>query len=319
MRALFDRYPNLATAIPHVDLGVTETPVERWDVSGASLLIKRDDLTARTLGGNKVRALEFLLADLERSDRVLTVGAEGSTHALATALYAEQLGKPCDVITWPQEHNAVSRDTAERLGSVAQVTTSRSPVDAYLRAGLRRLRGRSLWVPAGGSSAHGALGHVSAALELVAQLRRDTLTPKQIVLPLGSGGSAAGLVVGLSLAELSLGVLGVRVVPRIVGNRGHVLRLARKTHSLIARHAGESIPALNTKPLDIHHDALGGAYGRETQSGTRAARLLANAGGPRLDATYSAKAFDVARARAEHEPDTDILFWLTFDSRWLQR
>ncbi|MDB4890014.1 MAG: D-cysteine desulfhydrase, partial [Gemmatimonadetes bacterium] len=122
MSALVARFPQLARTLAHVDLRVSETPVERWTVDGVSLLAKRDDLSAPLLGGNKVRALELLLAGVAAGDTVLTVGASGSTHALAVAEYARSLGAECEVITWPQETNAVSRATSVRLQSVARVT-----------------------------------------------------------------------------------------------------------------------------------------------------------------------------------------------------
>jgi D-cysteine desulfhydrase len=317
VRALFRRFPRLAHALPHVDLGVTETPVEPLTLRGHTLLIKRDDLSAARLGGNKVRALEFLLADVERGETVLTVGSTGSTHALATATHAAALGAHTEVITWPQVENPVALRTAQRLGEVAEVTHARSTVDAYVRAGVRHIRKRVRWIPAGGSSAHGALGHVNAALELVEQLELSGARPSHIVVPLGSGGTVAGLIVGLSIARRSLGVLGVRVVPRIIGNRGHVHRLAWQTHSVIKRLAGESIAPLDMSLLRIDHSAYGGAYGRETADGKAAMSRMSSHDGPALDGTYSAKAFGVALRRAAGLPDGDVLFWLTFDARWL--
>ena len=317
VRTLFERYPRLAQAIPHVDLGVRETRVGRLSIDGHTVLIKRDDLTTAALGGNKVRALEFLLAGIPPGERVLTAGSVGSTHALATAVYARRLHFECDVITWPQEDNAVSRQTAKRLAAEASVTRARSPIDAYLRVAVRRFRGGVHWVPAGGSSPLGALGHVNAALEFVEQIERSALAPTEIVLPLGSGGTAAGLLVGLSLARRTIGVVGVRVVPRIIGNRGHVLRLAWQTHALIRRHAGERIPPLDSGLLRIQHDAFGGAYGRETADAGQASKELLAAGGPQLDGTYSGKAFGVALRRARELPAGEVLFWLTFDGRWL--
>jgi D-cysteine desulfhydrase len=320
VRALFARYPQLAAAIPHIDLGVVETPLELWRVEGRSLLIKRDDLDALPMGGNKVRALEVLLARARRDTPVLTIGSTGSTHALATALYAQQLGATCEVITWPQEEHAVSLQAAERLTRVAHVTHARSAADAFLRATLRRMRRNITWVPAGGSSPIGALGHVSATLELLQQLeQRGEPLPAQIVLPLGSGGTVAGVLVGLSIARSDISVLGVRVVPRIIGNRGHVLRLAWQTHALIRRYAGTDVPRLRPELLRIEQGAYGGAYARVTAEGDAAARALAAAGGPSLDGTYSAKAFGVALRNATTSPDRGVLFWLTFDARWLTR
>jgi 1-aminocyclopropane-1-carboxylate deaminase/D-cysteine desulfhydrase-like pyridoxal-dependent ACC family enzyme len=316
--ALVARFPELAHTLARVNLSVSETPVERWTVGGVSLLAKRDDLSAPLLGGNKVRALELLLASVAPGDTILTVGASGSTHALAVAEYARSLGAECEVITWPQETNAVSLATSARLKSVARVTSASSVATAYLIAAFRRSLRRVTWVPAGGSVARGAIGHVNAALELVAQLRRDNLpVPHTVVVPLGSGGTVAGILVGLAAAGLKTKVVGVRVVPRAVANRRRVLRLARQTRRLLSRLAREELPAVDASRLEIEQSAYGGAYGRETNDSRTAARALRAAGGPRLDGTYSAKAFGNALERARRVPDEGVLFWLTFDGRWL--
>jgi len=318
VRALRARFPGLASALASVDLRVAETPVEQWSVDGTSFLAKRDDLSSPTLGGNKVRALELLLAGVGPDQRLLTVGSTGSTHALAVAQYGLRLGAATDVITWPQEENAVSRATSLRLGSRARVTAARSPVEAYLRAAVRRLSPSVRWVPAGGSSALGALGHASAALELVTQLRRDGLPiPDWVVVPLGSGGTVAGLLLGLAIAGVSTRVVGVRVVPRSVGNRWRVLYLARRGRALLERLTRTSIPIIDASRLVIEQDAFGGAYGRETEMARNAAAALRVTGGPALDGTYSAKAFGHALVRAHGAPENSVLFWLTFDGRWL--
>jgi D-cysteine desulfhydrase len=308
----------LLAGVPRVDLGVRETPIERWNVGGVSLLIKRDDLSASRLGGNKVRALQFLLAGVTPGRRVLTVGSTGSTHALAVAEYGALLGAETDVITWPQETHTIARATADRLATIATVTPARSPATAFLRAAMRRMRARPTWIPAGGSSPLGALGHVEAALELVSQLRRDGIAmPSAIVVPLGTGGTVAGLLVGLRAAGVSMTVVAVRVVPSIVGNSRHVLRLARRTRRLVMQLTGERIPEVDGSRLEMDPAGYGGAYARVTPEGTSAAALLRDAGGPRLDGTYSAKAFARALERVRGKPDESLLFWLTFDGRWL--
>ncbi len=316
--ALYDRYPQLRATLPLVSLGVSETPVERWTIDGATLLAKRDDLSAPALGGNKVRALELLLAGVSTDGRVLTVGPTGSTHALAVAHYARQLGVEAEVITWPQETNAVALATARHLATRAAVTPAHSTVDAYLRAALRRRDHTVRWIPAGGSSPRGALGHASAALELVRQLGAEGRPmPAFIVVPLGSGGTVAGLLLGLAIAGARTRVVAVRVVPGVVGNRWHVRRLAARSRALLVRLAGEAVPRVNPDRLVIALDAYGGAYGRSTGAGRAAAAALLATGGPPLDDTYSAKAFGHALALARGAPDDSVLFWLTFDGRWL--
>ena len=318
MRALLARFPRLATKLPRAPLQLEETPVERWQLDDVTLFIKRDDLNAPVLGGNKARALELLLAGANPSRPLLTVGATGSTHALSVAAHGATLGVGTEVVTWPQEIHAIADATAVRMRQLADVTPARSVLRAYLRAAWRRMTRRVHWIPAGGSVALGALGHVDAALELAEQLARTgEPMPDTLVLPLGSGGTTAGLLVGLALAGARTRVVGVRVVPGLVANRARVMRLANRTRALLASLAGEPIPALEPSLFEIEHSAFGGAYGRETDAARRAATLLHDAGGPLLEGTYSAKAFAAALARARRSPDERVLFWLTFDGRWL--
>jgi D-cysteine desulfhydrase len=312
------RWPRLRQTLPWVDLHVRETPLERWELEDASLLVKRDDLTTPSLGGNKARALELLLAGVGPEETLLTVGSTGSTHAMAVAHFGARLGARTEVITWPQEEHDVSLATAARLREIARVTAARSPVTAMLRATARRLVRRVRWIPAGGSSPLGALGHAAAALELAGQPEREGMPiPDTLVVPLGSGGTAAGLLVGLALAGLPTRVLGVRVVPRIVANRRRVLALARRAAALFADRARVAAPTIDAHRFAIEETQYGGAYARETHAARTSAALVLAREGPALEGTYSAKALAAALALARAAPAERVLYWLTFDGRWL--
>jgi D-cysteine desulfhydrase len=323
MLPLLARYPWLA-ALPRASLARHGTPVERSDAA-PGLWLKRDDLSADTLGGNKVRALEFLLGGLRPDERVLTVGGRGSTHALATARHARRLGADAVVVRWRQEMNDAARAVDQTLrGEAHTVHDAIGVVDAYarvllLRAGARIARHPLRWIPAGGTTPLGILGHLNAALELAEQVRAGLLpTPARIVLPLGSGGTAAGLALGLAVAGLPTTVVGARVVPRLVANRARVLALAHRTARLIERLAPAGTPALPRPSRDsvrVEGAFYGGAYGRETDAGREAARRV-GALHPelRLDATYSAKACAAALASCDDAP---TVLWVTFDARWM--
>jgi 1-aminocyclopropane-1-carboxylate deaminase/D-cysteine desulfhydrase-like pyridoxal-dependent ACC family enzyme len=310
---LVGKFPSLSV-VPRVALGRFPTPVQPLAQLASSLWIKRDDLNATPFGGNKVRALEFLLAGLRAGDRVVTVGSAGSTHSLAVATYGSALGARTVIGRWRQEMNDTAARVASRIERTADETRLfPNPAGAYLWA-WRRARG-ARWISAGGSTPLGVLGHVNAGLELAEQINAGELpAPAAVVVPLGTGGTAAGLALAFAIAGLDVRVVGVRVVPWIVGRRGRVLRLARRTASLIERTTGVSVPAVGRDAVHVVNDAYGGAYGRETQAARAAAGRLADATGVRLDATYSAKAFEVALRLAAREP---VLFWLTFDSRLL--
>jgi D-cysteine desulfhydrase len=315
--ALVEVFPALASLPRAGLLGALPTPVVPSALAPA-LWIKRDDLTAAPIGGNKVRALDFLLGGLGPGADVLTAGAIGSTHSLTTIVHAKRLGARTSVIRWPQQMNDVARVVARRVEAEADaIYTAGSVPGAYWRALRVRLSRDVRWVPAGATSALGILGHVDAALELASQVTAgECPAPARIVVPLGTGGTAAGLALGLAIAGLPTRVVGVRVVSRIVANKRRALRLAARTARLIERLApGARLPRVSPHRLEVADGYFGGAYGRETSEGRAAADRFRGGHGPAsLEPTYTAKAFAAAMARCDGEP---TLFWLTFDSRWL--
>lgn len=309
---LLRAYPALSS-LPRAALGAFPSPVER--ITGlpgdAVIWVKRDDRNAPVAAGNKVRALEFLLARVRAEDTVLTVGGDGSTHVLATAAHALRLGAGTVAVRWRHEMTPaaleIARD-AERLCS--RVIRARTIVDGMLIARLYRLMHRVHWVPFGGASPLGAVGHVNAALELAEQIAVGKLpAPATVVVPMGTGSTAAGLLVGFALAGLDVKLVATRCGPRVGSNRRRALSLARATRALLQRHAGVRLPELEARRLVVVHDAYGGAYGRANPEAERAARALEARAGIRLESTYGAKAFLTALAHGSSEA---VLFWVTF-------
>jgi D-cysteine desulfhydrase len=313
---LVARFPALA-GIPRVALGNYPTPIVAAPAIAPELWVKRDDLCADPVGGNKARALEFLLGDVKRGDSLVTVGSAGSTHALAVATYAKRFGATTFVGRWRQEMNDTARVVAEKTAKLAQAApVFRTPIEAYVWAATKHIRG-SRWIAAGGSTPLGILGHVNAGLELVDQIGAGAMPmPRYVVAPLGTGGTIAGLALAFSIADRPITVIGVRVVPRIVARAARVRRLADATAKLIERWSGSKLPRIDPSRVIVAHDAYGGAYGRETNAGRAAAERMRLAAGVTLDPTYSAKALTRAIALAADAP---TVFWLTFDSRVVTR
>ncbi|HUQ18894.1 MAG TPA: pyridoxal-phosphate dependent enzyme [Gemmatimonadaceae bacterium] len=317
--ALYGRFPALR-ALPRASLCTLPSPVERISgIEGANeLWIKRDDLDAPLFGGNKVRALEFLLGSVRQGDSVLTLGGAGSTHVLATSIHARRLGAGTMAVRWPHDMNDIAATVSTRLGEELSGDQTRgSPIGALLRCSYLRLTRNVHFIPIGGSTPLGTLGHVNAGLELAKQIEIGAMPlPARVVLPVATGSTMAGIALGLMLANLVIPVIGVRVGPRIYATRGRVRRIARKTAAAITETTKEKIPTVRPELLTINHDFFGGAYGRPLPAAQHAAELLKNASGIQLDATYSAKGFAAALeySRTQQGP---TLFWLTFDGRWL--
>lgn len=303
-------FPELAS-LPRARLGAFPTPLESIEVGGRPLLVKRDDLSGRVIGGNKVRGLEFLLGNASGGDRVLTVGPRGSTHALATARCAATLGAETMVVRWDQEMNAAAHAVSRLLEREAGILEARHVVLAYAAVAAMRARGGYRWIPAGGATPLALLGHMNAALELSEQLRSAEL-PDALVVPLGTGGTAAGLALGLRVAGLDIPVHAVRVVPRIMARAGRLRRMADSAARLVERATGRRVPRPSPSAFVIHHSFYGGRYGRPLAGDDHPRREL-KAAGIELDDTYSVKALAAAVSIRAARP----LLWLTFDGRLL--
>ena len=240
---LFDRYPGLDDRVAHAALGELPTPLDAWTgedlgLDCATLLVKRDDLSGRPYGGNKVRKLEFLLGDAMARDArgVITFGVAGSNHALATSIYAAACGlESYSMLTRQSNAAYVRRNLLTGLHAGARLLPFDSEEDATAEA--RRLAagagddgGPLLIIRGGGSEPLGCLGFVNAGLELAEQVRQLSLPePDCVYLPLGTVGTAAGLLTGMRLAGLDTRMVAVRVVREDIARPERFKALTRGT------------------------------------------------------------------------------------------
>jgi D-cysteine desulfhydrase len=282
-------------------LGHYPTPVSRLDVptdAEAELWLKDDGVTHPVYGGNKVRKLERILESAAQrgARRVVTVGAAGSHHVLATTLFAPRYGLEVAAVLCPQpwsEHAERNLRSALAAGLEAIPTRSMATVPW---AAARVLRRGDAFVPAGGSNLAGTLGYVAAATELVEQIRDGALPePDVIVTALGSGGTAAGLLAGVLREGLRSRLVGVTVA--VASGVARALALALATQAL-----GEpaSVPRL-ARILTVDGRQRGRGYGWPTPAGAHAMQVGARAG-VSLDTTYTAKAFAAALGLVTEEP-----------------
>jgi D-cysteine desulfhydrase len=305
---------------PVIRLGTYPTAVQRIESIGGqgALWVKRDDLTSATYGGNKVRKLERILADARArgARRIVTVGAVGSHHVLATAIFAKELGIPVEAVLVPQPMTPhVVENLRADLGLGVRVLPASSFPFAALRLAARTLRG-AYYIPVGGSNLLGALAYVDAARELAAQVRAGALPePDAVVVTLGSGGTAGGLAAGFALEGMKTRVIAVTVSDPASLVARSAIRLAKAAARHEAKRLGQPVPHLR---MEIDARYLGQGYGHPTEAGRRALTLAAEVG-LTLDLTYTAKAFAAALDRIKTE--RTLLYWHTLSSapmeRWL--
>jgi D-cysteine desulfhydrase len=289
-----------------------------------ALWVKRDDRSSPLYGGNKPRKLEFLLGEAEarRARRVLTTGGIGTHHGLATTIFARECGIATTLVLVDQPVTSEVRESLRLFSCFGAEVVDARTVAGVVRKGARVLarswlRGeRPYLVATGGTSATGNLGFVSAALELAEQVREGALPePLAVFLPVGSGGSAAGVALGLRLAGLATRVVGVLATDILPPSPARLARLARASLRRLRR-ADPGLPALRFEAGDfeVPRRQLGAGYGASTPE-AEAALAVAEAAGLRLELTYSAKCLAeiLARGRRGELPRGPVLFWHTFN------
>ncbi len=320
---------SLQLDLERVPLGEPPSPVRELDGLGveagrAPVWIK-DDGAYSSLGGNKARKLEWLLADaLRRGKRtIITGGATGTNHGLATALFAARFGMRTVLVLVPQPETSHVRGQLDRLRrSGAELHFASGVVGAHLLGARLFVRRTSpplnfpYVIRPGGSTPVGCVGYVDAAAELAAQVRAGDLpTPSHIVVALGSGGTAAGLAAGLKLAGLESRLVCVLVSDVFRVDSATVARLARRTLRLLSRH-GAAVHGVRVAPeeIEVVTGWLGAGYGHSTPEAESAIELMAEREGVTLEPVYTAKAMSALLAlnRRGAFGDGPVLFWHTF-------
>ena len=297
------------SSLPRVSLGVFPTPVQKLEnvsrALGTNVWVKRDDLTGIGLGGNKVRKLEFLLADARRqgAEIVFTTGGAQSNHAMLTAACALKLGMTPILIL--KKRGVTARQGNQLLEHLMGVDVRFVDTDDYAdiyaemdRVG--RASGRPYYkIPCGGSNALGSLGYVACAKEIAEQgMHFD-----HIVCAEGSGGTMAGLALGAKLYLPGTKVYGMMV---------DTDPFDRITPALMAEAAELLGEKVEITPDDfILRDMCGPGYAVSSPEGAAAVSMMARLEGLFLDPVYTGKAFAGLIAMAKEGafgPDDQVLF-----------
>ena len=294
--------------VPRLRLAHTPTPLQRIprlsERLGVDLWIKRDDATGGVEAGNKVRKLEFLLADAlaRRSDLVMTCGALQSNHCRATAALAARLGLRCRVFLRTEDPHALPPlgGNALLMRLLGAELTLISPAEYRERNALmaseaerlRRLGLRPYVIPEGGSNGLGSLGYVAAMEEVRQQLDLGLAGGQpfdRIVHACGSGGTAAGVALGAARHQVAARVIAAAVCDSAAYFQEVAARIVDEIRALDG-----ALPA--PVPLVVEDRWKGPRYGVSSPEQLRFLVDIARSTGLVLDPVYTGKAlFTLAR------------------------
>ena len=274
---------------PRVSLGIFPTPIQRLNnistLLHTNVYVKRDDLNGIGLGGNKVRKLEFLLAEAreQRAEIVFTTGGAQSNHAMLTAAAAGKLGMKAILVLKKRGVTArLGNQFLEYLmGTDVRFVDTDDYADIYAemdRIG-KELKKPYYRIPCGGSNALGSLGYVDCALEI----SKQELHFDHIICAEGSGGTLAGLALGAKLFLPGTKVHGMmvdtdpfdQITPALMREASELLELE-----------------IEITPDDFDlRDMCGPGYAIPSVAGNAAVALMAAREGLFLDPVYTGKAF----------------------------
>ncbi|NVK24210.1 MAG: D-cysteine desulfhydrase family protein [Gammaproteobacteria bacterium] len=265
-----------------------------------ALLVKRDDLSGVGIGGNKVRKLEYLLAEAKNNGAksVITGGGIQSNHAAATAICAKMLGMDSylalvDAVPIVNEHYSQNGNVVidKLCDANIKVFSAGKSVNERIRefaADIEQKTGEKPFeICMGGSSAIGALGYVSAALEMAEQFELEGINSATVTLASGSAGTQAGLIAGFALAKRDVKILGCSVLhPKEV--------LAEMVRELCLELAQVlALPDINWDELiNIDDGYIGEGYGIPSQGTWQAIKTGIAEEAILFDPCYSGKAFN---------------------------
>ena len=298
------------SSFPRLSLGTFPTPIQRLDrisqLLNVNVYVKRDDLSGLGLGGNKIRKLEYLLADARQkgAELVFTTGGAQSNHAMLTAAAAAKLGMKAVLILKKRGvTDCVGNQLLERLmGTEVIFMDTDDYADIYAEMDARGAAAGVPYykIPCGGSNALGSLGYVECAREISEQ----GMHFEHIVCAEGSGGTMAGMALGAKLF-----LPGTRVHGMMVDTDPFeqiTLELMKEAAKLL-----EADIPLSTEDFDLR-DLCGPGYAIPSKEGNEAVELMARLQGLFLDPVYTGKAFAglLAMAREKQFRETDHVLFL---------
>lgn len=282
---------------------------------GCHFWLKDDGKCSEIYGGNKVRKLEFLLAEARQNGkRRLVVHGDVESHTVqACGHLGRNTGFEVHAVIFPHRGQSFeSRELAMfRMGGI-HIHKQNSMIAAILHAHWLGWRLNAQVIPLGASTPVATLGHVQAALELLEQVRQGLLPePRRIYIPFATGGSVAGLLIGLGLAGARARVVAVQTVESFIANRRRLQRLVKNTLRLLGFDQRDSDRCLRQLEL-IDRGHLGNGY-RDVPPATKLALELAANHHLRLEPAFSGKAFCAMLDALPEFPNGELLFWNTHD------
>jgi len=318
---------SLIKKFKRVPLAFLPTPLEYAEnltklLGGPKIFFKRDDCTGLAFGGNKARKLEFVMADVleKNTDIVITIGGLQSNWARQTAAAAKKLGMEtilvlngeepeeyqgnllldrilgCDIRFKPYKDEEEQREEA-----------GETPITGEFAEEVKRNGKIPYIIPLGASNPVGNLGYINAIKELKEQSKKSSIDINYVVSAVGTGGTQAGIELGLRLFKMSAKSYGISASRHVKPKSQEIADLCNQTIKYFELECGQFSP----DEIAVNYDYIGKGYAIPTDKCTEAVRTVAQTEGIILDPVYTGKAMagliDLIK-KGKFKKDDNIIF-----------
>jgi D-cysteine desulfhydrase len=270
---------------------LNEAPALAKEIGLDNFFIKRDDLTGFACGGTKVRKLEYDLAEILKNkyDIIITAGGVQSNHARLTAAAARKFHLDVKLVLGGREIHSFDGNLLLDILFGAEIRFLANDDDNdHLTAAMEdwgnelRKKGANPYIsPIGGSSALGSIGCINAVKELAAQM--NTFQKVQIILPVGSCGTFAGIILGARLYMPNSRIIGISISRLSPAIKIETLKIIRECCCML-----NIIFDFNENEIESY-DNYFEEYGIPTSEGQEALIKCAYTEGIILDPIYTGK------------------------------
>jgi len=270
-------------------------------LGGPNIFLKRDDCTDLAFGGNKTRKLEFIMADAhnKNADVIITIGGLQSNWARQMASAARKLGMDVILVLEggkPDEYqgNLLLNHIMGcelRFEEISQEQEDKEiqgecPVTGRVADEMRKKNRIPYAAPLGGATPLGNLGYINAVGEIKEQCDEMGMKADYIAFPTGTGGTQAGLEIGVRLLELDTKVFGLSISRHTREKTDEIAELCNKTIAFLGLKNYEFTP----NEIIVNYDYMGNGYAIPTNECIEAIRIVAKTEGILLDPVYTGKA-----------------------------
>lgn len=275
------------------------TPIEELvrfsdKLKGPNIYIKRDDLTGLELSGNKVRKLEFVLAQSlqQKVDLIISCGGKQSNHLRTCSIAAAKLGIKAHLVIWENENNEIKGNHLLNCLSGASFSFYQAEniddMNKYMESLADEYRAKGFnpqVIPLGANTPLGVLGYVHTVKEMYSQFKELNFFPNYIVTAVGTGSTYLGLLLGIKYYNLPVGLIGINVIDENIDYRASLKEEWEKFCDYFKLKI-----SFDFEQIKIKSDYIGLGYGKPQKEISEVVSTLAESEGIILDSVYAGKA-----------------------------